>query len=302
MLNSFIGQWAPIAGTALAVIGSLYLFLAARLKVTNEEFKPDASKQPPVAQDDTRSVNASTHSIITTDSPENLHSIYDAGEEEPSGEMTRMNTESSKRRDLGKRRKVAKALAKFSDYVGTAARERFDDSEFRNGDALSFPEVPGERQRNERLPIIKRQYTHYNRPGSFNGSVASGIGGQAASATSRAPSPSSPRRSETGILQLERAASMGLQNPRSSSPASLPGRRRRRSTLEVPSPTHYSNTPSRLSTSSIAPDITIPAGQGSPTIVVSPDVTFPRPVHSPLSNPPTTFLPTDQSSTPPEPS
>jgi hypothetical protein len=297
VLNNFTGQWAPIAGTGLAVLGSLYLFLAERLKADHEGQKRHASKNCPVPQDDAGSMGPSNQSVVTTDSPDNPHSTFDSGDETAVAIMP-VTADPAKKLDLGKRRKVAKALAKFSDYVGTAARERFDDSDFRNGAALGFPEVPGERQRNEMLPMIKKQYTHYSRPGSFTGSVASGIGTQVSSATPRGASPSSPRRPETGISQSERGTSIDLQNPRSPSPIGLPRGRRRRSTLEVPAAVRYGHTPNRLSTSSIATDITIPTGQDSPTIVVSPDLSFPGPMHSPLSNPPASFSPKDQSPVP----
>jgi hypothetical protein len=51
----------------------------------------------------------------------------------------------------------------FSFAQGRMARmgNRFDDSEFRHGKALDFPEIPGESQRNPVLSQIRMQYNKY---------------------------------------------------------------------------------------------------------------------------------------------
>ena len=54
--------------------------------------------------------------------------------------------------DAGNRRKVAKALSTVANYLGTASEGQFDDSEFKRGKALDFPEIPGEEGRNSELP------------------------------------------------------------------------------------------------------------------------------------------------------
>jgi hypothetical protein len=60
--------------------------------------------------------------------------------------------------DLGNRRKVAKALIAISKFLGTASHKRLDDSEFKHGKALDFPDIPAEEQRNSTLPQIRTQY------------------------------------------------------------------------------------------------------------------------------------------------
>lgn len=227
--------------------------------------------------------------------------------------------------DAGNRRKVANVLTAISNYVGTAAYERFDDSEFKRGKAVDFPEIPGEEHRNRELPRIREQYNQYqdahgnvrlreqrSRAGSFTNSVASGLGVEGSSTKSRAaspqppqsphsssplPSPTTPRRPHASTLPAERT-SFGLHNPPSSSSAGPSGGmlRQRRDTLEVPSPVHHSHTRNNPSTSSIISIVTTPQGQSSPAIVTS---DTPLPANTPVFNPPEPPSPSESLTTPP---
>lgn len=182
----------------------------------------------------------------------------------------------SRRPDMGKRRQVARTLTSLSNYLGNASHEQFDMSDFRRGRAQDFPEIPGEIHRNRDLPQIREQY---NRPGSFTGSVASGIGGRDRSATPSARSPTTPRTSTFPV----RPGSFELPNSPTSASGGLPrGRQRQRgNTLEVPSAIHYGHTQNNKSKPSIPLNITIPS---SPAIVVSSEQGTQSPVHTPTSN------------------
>lgn len=57
--------------------------------------------------------------------------------------------------------KVANVLAKIGNYIGTQAQDRFDDSEFKHGKAVDWPEIPGEEQRNSKLSKIRETYNQY---------------------------------------------------------------------------------------------------------------------------------------------
>jgi hypothetical protein len=87
-----IGQWSPLAGTVLAILGSVYLLL--------------------------------TEAIA-------------AEKSSPGGK--------------GVGRKSARSAMRVSEWFGSLARKVFDDSDFRKGQATTYPEVPGERQRNPGL-------------------------------------------------------------------------------------------------------------------------------------------------------
>lgn len=236
---------------------------------------------------------ASSHSIDSVDAIEPVHTTtltattrtVTIHSEDISSKLSHTATHSSKHPDKGKRRQVAKALASIGTYIGTAARDRFDDSAFKTGEALDFPEVPGEMNRNPNLPQIRETYN--NRPPSFNGSIRSGIEGRASS-TTRGASPSPLRRVETGMFRPERISSEQYNNSPSTPTDTNRGRPpRRRATLEVPTAPQYGHSRNALSTSSAASNTSDPRDQGSPTIIISSDSMIPIPasVHSPTSNP-----------------
>lgn len=203
--------------------------------------------------------------------------------------------------DEGNRRKVAKVLTTFANYVGTAAQDRFDVSDFKGGKALDFPELPGEAHRNPDLSQIREQYNvlgkTISRAGSFTGSAASRSsfeGGSAATPRAGSPQPRSastfplsprPQRPHAIPLPAE-GSSLELRNTASSSSAgSTRGKLRPRgNTLEVPSPVHQSSTWDNHSTSSI---ITVLERQTSPTIVVSSEPDMSSSTHPPVSEQPT---------------
>jgi len=57
--------------------------------------------------------------------------------------------------------KVAKSLATIGDFMGNPAQDRFDDSQFTQGKAVDWPEIPGEEQRNSKLSKIRETYNQY---------------------------------------------------------------------------------------------------------------------------------------------
>lgn len=150
--------------------------------------------------------------------------------------------------DAGGRRRIARMLTKVGNTFGTASPNRFDDSEFKRGKALDFPEIPGEEGRNSALGHIRDIYNlprdadgnatpdRRSRAGSFTGSVSSGIG----VASSSRPRP-----------DLHLTTSGGTDR------------------LEVPSPVHLSGArnPHLHSTASF----TVPPSPSSPAVVVSSD-------------------------------
>jgi hypothetical protein len=214
--------------------------------------------------------------------------------------------------DKGYRRRVAVLLTTANNYFGTVSPSRFDDSDFKHGEALNFPVVPGEEHRNPKLRQINEQYNpdrdtagnvtpiprgRPSRAASFASSHASGhvVGGGSSTsrATSPSPSPSRSRRPHAGTPAV-RHNSFELQNPLpSSSAGSTGGSLHRRDTLEVPSQAHYGHTRNNISASSAPPIVAITRGQNSPAIVVSSDHETSSPTHGPVSNPPSPALSSD---------
>jgi hypothetical protein len=57
------------------------------------------------------------------------------------------------------RGRIRKWLTSAGDYLGNAAHEKLDVSNFHNKEASKFPEIPGEDLRNAGLPQTHRQYS-----------------------------------------------------------------------------------------------------------------------------------------------
>ncbi|KAI1764388.1 hypothetical protein GGR53DRAFT_322150 [Hypoxylon sp. FL1150] len=340
-----IGQWAPIVGTGLAALGSLYLLLAADVDAVEEEDHQKSpmnhyncshhhiedvntilNQHPGVLRRPSSLGGQSAHSRAV-DSPErdvsgspampgvsilagHPHTIAspDAAHLRPdgsdSGRETSSERPSTRSRtpvaDVGHRRKVAKALLSISDYLGTASQDRFDDSEFKHGKALDFPEIPAEEIRNPDLLHIREVYNQPHdaedknhpskrpsRSGSFAGSVYSRPSIETSSAvimsmsrTMTAPHQSSPvsRSSSPTSPGLRHASTL----PTTHSPSDPEARgrlRQRRDTLEVPEQSHQSSLRSTQFDSPMAAapatTTTVNNGPGSPIIVISPDPNSP---------------------------
>ena len=249
----FAGQWAPIVGTGLAALGSLYVLLAVNVEAVKAETnqsstmhhcncshhhldrgRPLNRQNWPTTDDSLNSGDARTpYGDAYGRSPQNSAilpemqqiSTRHSTSSTRSGHVGQIRSRSpdvvvperTLTIDVGGRRKVAKALTSMGNFFGTANRDWFDDSEFRRGKALDFPEIPGEEHRNRDLPQIREQY---NQPRDSDGNVTP----MRREARSRA---SSFHRSATADLD----GGEGSSTPR-----------RRRDTLEVPSPGRYSPT------------------------------------------------------------
>lgn len=204
--------------------------------------------------------------------------------------------------DSGSRRKVAKMFIAVGNSLGAAAHDWFDDSEFKRGRAVDFPEIPGEINRNRDLAQIRELYNPRrdadgnatplprSRASSFVGSVASGRGVEGLSrAASPRPSRSPSPLPVTAAGQRQRASTMPVGRVSFELQAVDPnrGRRRaRRDTLEVPTPMHHNPMRSHRSTS-ISSTTAMSAGRSSPPEVGSASEDQPSPSTStPSARPP----------------
>ncbi|ODH45499.1 hypothetical protein GX48_08423, partial [Paracoccidioides brasiliensis] len=285
-----IGQWAPIVGAGLAVLGSLYLVLAADLLAVEEEEKPTTSSN--------RDNNSIMQEIGTVVSAASSH--YPPGNVElrRSVSNTRSATEQdgqprqSTIPDSANRRKVARALTRFGIYLSDAAHERLNNSEFKSGKALDFPEIPGEIRRNRDLPHIRNQY---NAVRDADGNVTPSLRGRSSRAASfasnmsglnvegisrdlrppsRSPSPSSPtttsRRPHSNSLTNDRPSTGNHSLPPLSNSSAIKTHPSRRATLEVPVQTHHGTLRNSTPTSPVHSIRSIPDSR-PPAIVVSSD-------------------------------
>ncbi|KAK7963356.1 hypothetical protein PG988_010330 [Apiospora saccharicola] len=197
-----IGQWAPIIGTVLAALGSLYVAwdmtpqqsraapadAGGRLDEPNGQHDNSSphglnSRQNTTVADESHahsfprnsreapSAHLMTHDspiLRMTDSPEMVEARRIMSNQSTSPDLHRYmsnNTtnngdeeEGGRPADAGGRRKVAQIFGDLGRYMGTPAPDLFDDSEFRRGRAMDFPEIPGEAVRNPDLEQIRSQY------------------------------------------------------------------------------------------------------------------------------------------------
>jgi len=113
---------------------------------------------------------------------------------------------------------VRQWFTKAANYLGNAAHQKLDTSDYNDQQAHRFPEIPGETLRNPALEQVSRQYSELREQRSRAESTyaASIISMSGQEDMSSPPPPTSPR------------------------PDTSPSRRppRRRDTLEVPTPVH----------------------------------------------------------------
>jgi hypothetical protein len=186
----------------------------------------------------------------------------------------------------------------MTNYFSTAAADRFDDTDFKRGEASNYPEIPAEEWRNRNLEQIRKDYnplrdeagnaTPLQRQRSFTGSTASGRGPDDGVATPRLemsqlhqdslayPNPAA-LRSRINSLPVSRRSTDPRITPASA--GSVNARPQpRRATHDGPSqfhpdPTQYTPPPQ----SSI---LVNPRGLISPAIMVIPSSPAPSPAPS----------------------
>ena len=218
------GQWAPIVGTGLAVLGSLYLLIASAM---DEE---QNSGSPPSLQ----ACNC-----------EHYHSGRGGDElqRHPTAETTPDSI-----------RKIASGFIKISNYISNPALTRFDDSDLQRGRATDYPEIPGEVNRNRNLSKIRTQYSEHRGSDANEGSRSRADSGATSIHSSHFVTagaemygdqhldgniPTQSRASiESAGTRLTSSATTSAEGIRVS-PTS-PTTPRRRDTLEVPSPVQFS--------------------------------------------------------------
>ncbi|QPG94041.1 hypothetical protein C2857_004268 [Epichloe festucae Fl1] len=165
----------------------------------------------------------------------------------------------------GSRLKVAATLVAIGGALGSATHDSFDLSKFRDGAALDFPEIPGEKERNVNLAHVKEIYSKRlgedgtpvvlasrSRASSFNDHRPSGHAldnlrpsrglsprpGQAGSrSTSPVPSSSRPRASTMPAQSGSEEVVTG-NSPPAGAETNRGRQRQRRDTLEVPVAAH----------------------------------------------------------------
>ncbi|KAK6066467.1 transferase family III-like protein [Seiridium cupressi] len=289
-----IGQWGPIVGTGLAALGSLVLVVRA----ADGEDGSDYSEGKSAHYHRDEGIFLPANSRL---SPARARSTHEGSSDslprvslhENGTGLRSTISQRSNATDAGNRRKFAAALSKMGDYIGTPSRKRFDYSDFRQGPATDYPEIPGESNRNRALSKIRRDWPtpsirdEHSRSGSPESRLDIEVGAPSqereSSQSPQLPSTqwptSPPRAARASTMPTNRTPTpTPLLNEPSSSSGDIPGRSSlRRDTLEVPSLTHLTHMRNCLSESSV-PTVALPASDHSPAIVVSQE---PDPARSP---------------------
>ncbi|KAI9367636.1 hypothetical protein BJX61DRAFT_283710 [Aspergillus egyptiacus] len=275
-----IGQWAPIVGAALAVLGSLYLFLTEDDTTQQGCACSQSSERQEAGSLDPQSTPTTGIGQTATQIPST------------SSLQTRNTAPTRRISDPGYRIWIGEVLRRAGTSVSNAAFVRLNDYQFKQ-DGGAFPEVPGEGNRNAELPQTRRKWQ--NNPNidstltlarqSSNLTAGSSIDSELSSTTSGGIPPSSSRQSTRPMppspSSLSASHQAGAERSSSKlnapllppSPAADPplGRRRsRQNTLEVPP--HLTSIRRNHSISSVSSyGSTVPGGPTTPTIVVSDD-------------------------------
>lgn len=169
------GQWAPIAATALAMIGSLYLIFAVD---ADSDIKPDSKARAPL-QSQARGRERASLAV------QHFEEIHRAAGTLSEDERSSRGTAS--------RRKVATFLNKMGDVLGSPPRA-LTEEELAESRAEEFPSLPGDVEA-LRMENFDRTVQKY-----------SAMRSASRAASCRERSSSSPRRSRSGSPQSPGAA------------------------------------------------------------------------------------------------
>ncbi|ROW03449.1 hypothetical protein VSDG_01533 [Cytospora chrysosperma] len=285
-----IGQWAPMVGTGLAALGSLYGLLAADTKEERHETAFTTkhcnfshhhyTSSHPHCGNHSEPILSRLQASLDGERP--VHQLtrhFDSSPAAAAAAQRRQSTPGIARRSTfpeirgaamnrgernlrrsqtlvaadGNRKKVAGAFEWLGEKLGTPAPDAFDDSEFQTGPAADFPTIPAEAQRN---PELRQIQISYNPPRDSQGHAtpSSILGRQRSAAGSFAES------SRSGIY-LDRVSIEDLECQSSGERALA-----RKDTLEVPKPVFPSPIPRNSSPSSASGTVSLANLDGSSPI------------------------------------
>ncbi|KAJ4003698.1 hypothetical protein NW766_012149 [Fusarium irregulare] len=171
-----IGQWAPVTGTAMAMVGSLYLLLARHAEEAGDPYKPhqcncphchidNSARQSQISHHGSMSSLNSRHtgptiSVTDTHATNQLSPNLDVP---PPRSSLHRDSSIDGNRSINHparnpyRQKVEKAFFKVGDILGTPAHDFITEPRNRDPSHVDLPMVPGERFRNERVSAVERE-------------------------------------------------------------------------------------------------------------------------------------------------
>lgn len=279
LTDESLGQWAPIVGTALAVVGSLYLLLSADIEAAGKE---DGQQEETIVGK-CRNCDCA---VSDTGSSSRRESRANAERQDPDIEMTTIrrpttNQTIGSQADLGGRRKVARFLMAASAIMTTKAHNQIEKTGFKPEAKTTYPETPGERYKNSDLQKQIDKYQRSSTPDnrsraasfiSNGGSVDNGEGSsrRPRSPTRRSvptPAISRPKSRQAHSNSLPSGGIFGSSTLQCPPVATFAGWQRRSSPSNI-TPISRSRAPSM---SDVSPTTSSPRPQSTPEIVISPD-------------------------------
>ncbi|CAG8368162.1 unnamed protein product [Penicillium salamii] len=178
-----IGQWAPIVGSGLAVLGSLYLLVAAEMDAAGKGDKQKQCKECARSETTTSSRRQSGTSTedqeLETRTP--IHQTPTLGNEPLVRQPTALSL-----KDKGGRRKVAHILNWASENIAIRTHSQYEKGGFKRDHRSTYPETPGEHYKNSKLLADKAKYGESRAP-SFVSSRGSIDNGEGSSRSARSP-------------------------------------------------------------------------------------------------------------------
>lgn len=216
--DDVLGQWAPIVGTGLGVVGSLYIFLAAdmeaedkKLQIPEDQLNEDIVTRCSrcdgcaVLDEDTGSGADSSRSGQSIDEQSSLPMARTATQPSIGTTVHRASTTQSEgNTDPGGRKKVARILSTASRALAAKANSKFEYSGFEVQERNIFPTIPAEGFRNRDLSDFQKAYNTpqpRSRASSFVESI--GPGSSEGQGTSKTPL-ESPRHLSLPVSQPTR--------------------------------------------------------------------------------------------------
>ncbi|XEU96074.1 hypothetical protein FSHL1_001359 [Fusarium sambucinum] len=177
-----IGQWAPVTGTAMAMIGSLYLLLARHAGEAGDPYTPhkcncphchiyNSARHSQISHHDSMSSLNSRQagpSLSVTDT----HPTVTTSQLSPNTDFTRPRSSISLQNrepsleghqtiDIPARnpyrQKIENAFFRFGEIIGTPPRDFITEPKVRKPDHVDLPMIPGERYRNLRVSAVERE-------------------------------------------------------------------------------------------------------------------------------------------------
>ncbi|CAI7629263.1 unnamed protein product [Penicillium viridicatum] len=273
-----IGQWAPIVGAVLAVLGSLYLLLSADMEAAGKE---DGQQEETIVG---KCPNCAC-AVSDTGSSSRRESRTSAERQDPDIEMTTIRRPTTNQTigtqpDLG-RRKVARILIAASAFMTTKAHNQIEKTGFKPEAKTTYPETPGERYKNsdlqKQIDEYKRSSTPDNRSraASFISSRGSVDNGEGSSRRPRSPTRRSvptpdisrPKSRQAHSNSLPSGGIFGTSTLQCPPVSASAGGQRQLSPLDI-TPISRSRAPSM---SDVSPTTLSPRPQDTPEIVISPD-------------------------------